>query len=190
VSKVSNELKQDLLPLPCEIQISFGESAWSLPEEKLVELSTLVAQTTLAQVWKSLSLDDIRSDTVIEISLLFTDDMEIQVLNRDYREKDSPTNVLSFPDTALDADNLETAARFEEPLLLGDIAFAEETIAREATEQHKSFEDHLSHLVVHGTLHLLGYDHIEDDEAEEMESLEISILNILNINNPYKTGDS
>ena len=92
-----------------------------------------------------------------EASVVLSDDFFIQTLNSDYRKKDSPTNVLSFP---------------QELPLLGDIVLAHETIAREADEQGKSFEEHLTHLSIHGTLHLLGYDHIDDDDAQEMEDLE------------------
>ena len=112
----------------------------------------------------------IESDT--EVSVVLTDDAHIQVLNRDYRGKDKATNVLSFPQ--------------DEPQLLGDIIIAYETIVREAEEQNKHFEDHFTHMLVHGCLHLLGYDHETDEEAEEMEALEIRILGDLGVKNPYK----
>jgi probable rRNA maturation factor len=117
----------------------------------------------------------------LEISLLLTDDAQVRQLNRDYRHKDKPTNVLSFP--ALDDD---TPIPPEGPVLLGDVIIARETTEREAYEESKSLKNHLSHLVVHGVLHLLGYDHIEDDEAEEMESLERSILGALGVPDPYE----
>ena len=116
-----------------------------------------------------------------EVSIVLADDAMVQGLNRDYRGKDQPTNVLSF--AALDDD---VAPQPEDgPLLLGDIIVAYETTAAEATAEGKSFADHLSHLVVHGVLHLLGFDHIEEDEAEEMEELERSILGALGIADPY-----
>ena len=117
----------------------------------------------------------------IEISILLTDDAQVRQLNRDYRHKDNPTNVLSFP--ALDDD---TPIPPEGPVLLGDVIIARETTEREAFEESKSLKHHLSHLVVHGVLHLLGYDHDEDDEAEEMESLERSILGALGVPDPYE----
>ena len=105
-----------------------------------------------------------------EASVVFGDDAFVQTLNRDYRDKDKPTNVLSFPQALP---------------MLGDSIFAYETIEREAAEQEKSFEDHLLHLSIHSTLHLLGYDHIDDQEAEAMEAIEIKILASLGVKNPY-----
>lgn len=113
-----------------------------------------------------------------EVSLVLADDATVRDLNRDWRGKDKPTNVLSFP--AEDDFPMPDA-----PRLLGDIVLARETVAREALEQSKSFDHHLSHLVVHGLLHLLGYDHIEDREAEEMEALEIDLLAAMGIPDPY-----
>jgi len=111
-----------------------------------------------------------------EISIVLTNDAEQQELNREWRGKDSPTNVLSFPQI--------------EPFdpvvgILGDIILARETLEREAVEQGVTFNDHFTHLVVHGFLHILGFDHIEDDDAEEMEGLETRILAGLGISDPY-----
>ncbi|MEE9375367.1 MAG: rRNA maturation RNase YbeY [Rhizobiaceae bacterium] len=112
-----------------------------------------------------------------EVSLLFTDDTQMQKLNKDWREQDKPTNVLSF--SANEGGGPITP-------LLGDIIFAFETVTREADEQNKLFEHHLTHLIIHGFLHLLGYDHIEDHEAEQMEGLETKILSNLKIDDPYQ----
>lgn len=120
----------------------------------------------------------------LEISLVFTDDAEQRGLNRDYRHKDSATNVLSFPNM----DGTALAAAEGLPRLLGDVVLARETIAREAGEQGKSFADHTAHLLVHGTLHLFGYDHLATDDAAEMETLETQILADLGIADPY-AGD-
>jgi probable rRNA maturation factor len=120
----------------------------------------------------------------LEISVVFTDDAEQRGLNRDYRHKDSATNVLSFPNM----DDADMAAPEGMPRLLGDVVLARETVAREAGEQGKSFADHTVHLLVHGTLHLLGFDHLEADEAAEMEALETEILAGLGIADPY-AGD-
>lgn len=111
-----------------------------------------------------------------ELSVALVDDDHIRQLNRDFRGQDKPTNVLSFP-----ADDLPDG----DLALLGDIVLAAETLSREATEQNKSLPDHLSHLTVHGMLHLLGYDHEIDADAEEMEQLERDILQTLDIADPY-----
>lgn len=111
-----------------------------------------------------------------EVSVVFTDDGHVQALNRQWRDQDKPTNVLSF--AANDGEGPQSP-------LLGDIIVAFETVRGEAIEQKKRFDDHLAHLLVHGFLHLLGYDHIEDAEAEEMEALETLILASLGIAPPY-----
>ncbi len=123
----------------------------------------------------------------IQVSLLLTDNTFVQKLNRDYRKKDMPTNVLSFPFEALEKG---TYLPFGETVLLGDIVLAHETIEAESLHKGISFEDHLAHLVIHGFLHLLGFDHeMGEDEAIEMEDLEIKILETLKIKNPYKMGE-
>ena len=116
-----------------------------------------------------------------EVSIVFGDDDMVQRLNGTYRDQDKPTNVLSFP---ADGDEAPAGA----PCLLGDIVLAYETIAREAQEQDKTLSDHLSHLCVHGMLHLLGYDHQTDDEAEDMEALEVAILAGIGIADPFVTA--
>lgn len=116
-----------------------------------------------------------------EIAVMLTDDAEIRTLNKDFRGIDKPTNVLSFPAPDIDLAADDDAA----PRTLGDIAIAYETLRREADEEKKPFLHHLSHLAVHGFLHLVGYDHETDDEAEQMETLEIEILAQLGIPDPY-----
>ena len=113
-----------------------------------------------------------------EVSLLFTDNDTIKGLNAQWRAKDKPTNVLSFP-----AFPLKPGMALMP--LLGDIVLAFETVQSEAKQEHKPFDDHVSHLVVHGLLHLLGYDHETDAEADEMEGLERKILARLAIPDPY-----
>lgn len=120
----------------------------------------------------------------IEVCVVLTDDSEIHALNRDFRGMDKPTNVLSFAN--LDSDSAADELGLEDmPFSLGDIIIAWDTMQREAIEQHKKFEDHLSHMMVHGTLHLLGYDHMDEGEAAAMEGLEIKILEKINVENPY-----
>jgi probable rRNA maturation factor len=120
----------------------------------------------------------------LEVAVRLTDDREVQELNRDFRGKDRPTNILSFP--MLDADALAgLVARPVGDLLLGDMAVAEETLVREAAERGIPVGDHLVHLVVHATLHLLGHDHAADAEADAMEALETRILAGLGVGDPY-----
>jgi probable rRNA maturation factor len=119
----------------------------------------------------------------VEISILLTNDESIRILNNDYRGKDSPTNVLSFPSEFY---NPGEYSDIDDDLILGDLAFSYEIIQKEAKEQKKSFKEHFSHLAVHGILHLLGYDHINDDDADKMEGIEIVVLEAMGIKNPYE----
>jgi probable rRNA maturation factor len=124
-----------------------------------------------------------------EMSLVLADDALVRTLNRDYRDKDKPTNVLSFAllDDLDDTD--DDLARDEGmPILIGDVILAFETVQREAREQGKSVGDHLTHLVIHGVLHLLGYDHLSDPDADRMERLETSILARMGIADPYSAN--
>lgn len=117
-------------------------------------------------------------------SLIFTSDEAIRQLNRDWRGKDKPTNVLSFP--MLERTALLALPDKGPPELLGDIALAQETCAREAAEKGIPIEDHASHLIIHGLLHLAGYDHeISAEEADAMERLEIKALAQLGVADPY-----
>jgi probable rRNA maturation factor len=113
-----------------------------------------------------------------EVAVILTDDRHMRVLNRRYRRKDAPTNVLSFPGTRPDSKRFGP--------LLGDILLGYETVRREAGEQRVAVEDHLTHLVVHGFLHLLGHDHQRSSEARVMERLETAILAGLGIADPYR----
>ena len=109
-----------------------------------------------------------------ELSLVLSDDAQVRVLNRQYRDKDKATNVLSFPQTGG---------------LLGDIILARETVAREALDKGATFESHVTHLIIHGWLHLQGFDHVEDADAQDMEAIEIAALATLGIDNPYQVSD-
>ncbi len=128
----------------------------------------------------ALSKESFSKDTALELTLRFVDIEEIRALNFNFRQKDKATNVLSFP--------------FEMPVglvlpqrILGDIVICPEILLQEAAEQDKPYENHFAHMVIHGVLHLLGYDHDNEVEADVMESLEIELLNILNIRNPYQS---
>ena len=128
----------------------------------------------------------LKQDLAINYSLVirFVDAEEGAQLNQTYRQKSTPTNVLSFPYELPDYI-AELPEIKNEPTHLGDLVLCESVVKREAQEQHKSLQQHWVHLVVHGVLHLQGYDHSEDDQAQQMEALEIKILQGLGFGNPY-----
>ena len=156
-----------------EIDILVEAGAWA-PESHLRPLVERAVAAALADAAARLA-------KATELSLVFTDDAHAKLLNRRYRQKDSATNVLSFPAPP-------AATKMFGPLL-GDLVFAHETIVREAAADGLALDDHLSHLVVHGLLHLLGYDHESEEEAAVMEGLETAILAGLGIADPYGGGD-
>lgn len=151
---------------PLEIAIIRNDDAW--PED----LDARADQAVRA----ALKLARPKVKGAAEVSIVLTDDAEQRQLNREWRGKDAPTNVLSFP-------QIEPFA----PVvgILGDIILARQTLEREAADLGKSFSDHFTHLVVHGFLHILGYDHVEDDQAKAMEALETRILASLGVDDPY-----
>jgi len=120
-----------------------------------------------------------------EISLLACDDARIAALNEAFRGKATPTNVLSWPSEERGAEVPGERPRAPADPELGDIAIAYETCAREAAEAGRDLADHVTHLLVHGTLHLLGYDHSDDEDATLMEAIEVDVLGKLGISNPY-----
>lgn len=129
---------------------------------------------------------------ICEISLLGCNDTRIAELNAEFREKPTPTNVLSWPAEDLAAERPGDKPKLPQPdftgeITLGDIAIAYDTCACEAAQAGKSMDDHVIHLIVHGTLHLLGYDHIRDPDATLMEGVEVKILGKLGIDDPYNT---
>ncbi|MET0066604.1 MAG: rRNA maturation RNase YbeY [Candidatus Thiodiazotropha sp.] len=128
----------------------------------------------LLQSWAEAALEPGRNE--VELVIRLVDETESQQLNRDYRGKDRPTNVLSFPFDAPDVVPIS---------LIGDLVICVPVVSREADEQHKSLTAHWAHMVVHGVLHLQGFDHQTDAQAEQMESLEREILQGLNFPDPY-----
>ena len=124
------------------------------------------------------------SERAVEVSVLLTGDDQVRRLNAEWRDKDRPTNVLSFP--MVDPDDLRDATVAGPQVLLGDIILARGVCEAEASDKGVTVEQHAAHLLVHGTLHLLGYDHQSDGEAAEMETREIRALERLGIANPYE----
>lgn len=157
---------------------------WPPPNGEWVEWERLAEQAAAACAECVPELDNPRLST----SLLFTSDEEVLTLNREWRDRDKPTNVLSFP--MLTREELVGVSKEGAPVMLGDLALAYETCAREAEEKSVPLEHHTSHLIVHGLLHLAGYDHeISEEDADKMEALEIRILAKLGIADPYMDRD-
>jgi probable rRNA maturation factor len=144
----------------------------------------LVRKAAEAAVAESAFPDLARSERPVEISVLLTGDEQVRSLNAKWRGKDKATNVLSFP--MAEEPDLQQANVADAELLLGDIIVAHGVCEAEATDKGVSLEQHATHLLVHGTLHLLGYDHHEDREAADMEAREVRALARLGIANPYE----
>lgn len=161
-----------------DVKVTIEDEAWSesfdLAAEKYSDILSLVCDAA--------SAEGVSVPAVAELSLVLTSDEGLQHLNLEYRGQDRPTNVLSFPGSWQGI----ARATGDAPALLGDVVMARQTVLREAAEQAKKPEAHFCHLLVHGILHLLGYDHIDDQDAATMEALEIAILGSLNIDDPYE----
>ncbi len=128
------------------------------------------------------------TSALVEVSIRLTSDDEVRVLNRQYRQQDRPTNVLSFP--MVQADLIDALANTDDgEILLGDIVLAHETCVREAGARGIPLHDHAAHLIVHGTLHLLGSDHMSDADAEAMEATERAVMATLGLHDPYPVED-
>lgn len=155
-----------------QTDISIEYPSWSKKRLALPKFS----EDVLTLAWKSIKG---KSKAEPLVSITFTEDKHVKKLNKKFRDKNKPTNVLSFQTW----ENIESLPAGMAPI--GDIVFAFETVEREAQEKGISFKDHLTHLLIHGFLHLLGYDHMNDREAEIMEGLEIKILKKIGIKNPY-----
>jgi len=171
---------QDASPPHIDIDVSQESPLWDRAGFDVRALSDTVLK-------QALSFPDVAAllpaGLPLEVSVALVGDAEIRVLNAEYRQKDKPTNVLSFPYVDLNEDIRSLPP--EMAVALGDIVLSFETIETEAREQQKPLKDHFTHLLVHGLLHLLGHDHMADDEAETMESAEIRILAGFGIENPY-----
>jgi probable rRNA maturation factor len=145
-----------------------------------IEMQSVPTEAQCLQ-WAQAALQPDLTQQDVALTIRVVDEQESQQLNADYRGKNYPTNVLSFefempPGLPMEED---------EPLYLGDMAICAEVVAREAAEQNKSLEAHWAHMVVHGVLHLQGFDHINEDDAVEMETLESDIMQKLGFDNPY-----
>ena len=149
--------------MPYQIDVEVNSSSTKIPSVENIELWIRAA----------LQSDELNQ---AEVSVYIVDEAESQELNAQYRGKDKPTNVLSFPADVPDEVGVP---------LLGDLVICAPVVEREAQEQGKTLEAHWAHMLIHGTLHLLGYDHVEDDEADVMEALETRLITQLNFPAPY-----
>jgi probable rRNA maturation factor len=159
------------------VEVSVHCEAWAAACPEAEALAATAARATLVHSAGKLA------GAPLMLGLILTDDAEQRGLNRAYRGRDAATNVLSFALIDLAADLASPAGA---PVLLGDVVLAFATIEREATEQEKQLADHLRHLVVHGVLHLLGFDHENAPDAAAMEALEVEILERLGVPDPYR----
>ncbi|RLQ86980.1 rRNA maturation RNase YbeY [Notoacmeibacter ruber] len=155
-----------------ELLLSIDSDDWG-SQDVLEALARRAIEATLRETGLSFG-------EYCELSVVLTDDDAVHALNREWRQKDRPTNVLSFP-------AFDLAPGDPLPPMLGDIVVAHGVVTREANEATKSFDDHLTHLLVHGFLHLAGWDHETEDEADAMESIETAILARLSISDPYES---
>ncbi|MBL6664437.1 MAG: rRNA maturation RNase YbeY [Rickettsiales bacterium] len=150
---------------------------------KLVEqiTSKLIPLTELNSILKK--------DFTLELAISLVSNAQIKKINALHRNKDKATNILSFPNldhALIHQEGLENLVKNANYLFLGDIVIAYEKLKSESKNQNKSFNCHLTHLILHSILHLIGFDHEDENQAKEMENLEVNILKILNINNPYQ----
>ncbi len=161
-----------------EVTIQLQRAEWKKPLRPYCKTIRDICASSIAETKLA------KYDCNWTMAVVLADDAFIKTLNRDYRGKNKATNVLSFPSEPDIEKNAKAYAKHGE-FELGDIILAYETVLREAEKQQKTFAQHAKHLLVHGTLHLLGHDHMEEGEAAKMEALEIKILKKQSIDNPY-----
>ena len=167
------------------IEIIVDDERWEKEAPEEVKNSAEIFAVAVNYLRENNELDFLPDENMpISINLCLSNDDEVHALNKEFRNMDKPTNVLSFAN--IDDDNFENELQNSDAAELGDIIISLDTMQKEAKIENITFAAHYAHLLVHGILHLCGFDHIEDDEAEYMEGLEVKILNLLNIENPYK----
>ena len=166
------------------LNLTISEPSWIQALPDVETISGEVFSQVLAYVNSHEEIDFLKLEKPIEANLCLSNDSEVHALNREFRHKDKPTNVLSF--ASIDDEYFEEDCLSNDIIELGDIIIALETMQQEAAGQEITLHDHYCHLLAHGLLHLLGYDHMEEDEAAHMESFETAILHQMNISNPYE----
>ncbi len=167
-----------------ELNISTNEVGWDNALPQIEELSSELLSQTVNFINTHEELSFLHTEKPVSVNLCLSNNSEVHLLNKEFRQMDKPTNVLSFAN--IDDDDFSLQISYGDVIELGDIIIALETMENEAETKHISLHDHYCHLFIHGILHLLGFDHQEDEEAEIMENYEIQILQLFNINNPYE----
>lgn len=165
-----------------DVFIDIEDHSWTAAIPDIVAVAQKVKETVLQEVAERIDYLNVSKDFTANLCL--SDDTNVHQLNLEFRGFDKPTNVLSFAN--IDSEDFDNMLEFEDIIEMGDIIIAFETMQKEAKEQEISLKEHFCHLWAHGLLHILGYDHIEEDERLEMEQIEISVLNKLGIKNPYQ----
>ncbi|MFI3242125.1 MAG: rRNA maturation RNase YbeY [Alphaproteobacteria bacterium] len=167
-----------------EYSFIIDNEEWNDDEEHYQKIADDTFNATMNYIVNEFDLELFEFEKDFYCNLILTNNMQIQELNNEFRGLDKPTNVLSFAN--LDAIDFKEKLEEEQEIALGEIFIAKETLEAEAKEKKIKTEDHFAHLFAHGILHLLGFDHQDDEDAEEMEKTEADILQTLNINNPYE----
>jgi probable rRNA maturation factor len=160
------------------VQIDIEDSRWEQAISNIYDVVDVVKSAVFSYVYEHENLGIFNCKKSLVVNLCLSNDSHVQQLNRDFRHMDKPTNVLSF-------ENAEKPPKGQ-PWMAGDIIIAYQTVRKEAKAQQKPFLTHLAHLLVHGTLHLQGYDHLTAKQAKPMESLEIKIMKKMGYPNPYQ----
>ena len=167
------------------LDISIKSSSWTCLEFNIHECCQKIIEAVFLYV-----LDEDRYGASVEVSLLLSDDQNLQHLNMEYRNKDEPTNVLSFPFSESSRDDIIGAVKSKKHLFLGDIAISYERVMKESLQQEKRFIEHFSHILIHGVLHLFKYDHITEEDAELMEAMEDKVMRFLGFDHkPIRFAD-
>ena len=180
---MKNEVKKNM-EMNNTFNIIIDDDAWKNCDFEVYQIAKNVFDAVFCYVAEREEVDFLSSEQNIVVNLSLSNDTEIHKLNKEFRNIDKPTNVLSFAN--IDDEDFNNYAKTSSEIELGDIIIAFETLSREAAEKKISLHNHFAHLLIHGLLHLLGFDHQQDDEAEYMENFEINILKQLNIDNPYQ----
>lgn len=165
-----------------DIYFEIDDPLWETVSFQIPQLINEVKEKTLKVVGNLVLF--LKENKNFSINLCLSNNQTVHELNKNFRKIDKPTNVLSFAN--IDGEDFEEILKNETNIELGDIIISYEKMASESDELDVPFEDHLKHLLVHGLLHILGYDHINDDERQKMEKLEVEILSMLGVPDPYQ----